>query len=74
MKKQLNGDTWVATLIGINNMKKEKNKTINSDAYAYLQSFLSATTKIVDINVLGKWLTADLSSGTRFSVRNQKFD
>lgn len=55
-------------------MKKEKNKTINSNAVGYLKSFLAPSVKIVDLYVKGKWLWAELSSGVRFGVKNQTLD
>ena len=55
-------------------MKKEKNKTINSDATAYLKIWLHPSVSIVDLYVRGKWLTAELSSGVAFSVRNRSVD
>lgn len=47
-----------------------KNNTINSNAYAYLLLLLNKTTEVVRLTVRGKWLTADLSSGIKFSVKN----
>ena len=61
-------------LSGITNMKKEKNKTINSNAAGFLKSWLHPSIKIVDMYVRGKWLTAELSSGIAFSVRNRSVD
>lgn len=55
-------------------MKKEKNQTINSNAAAYLKSFLTPSNKITDMYVKGKWLWAELSSGVRFGVKNQSVD
>lgn len=55
-------------------MKKEKNKTINSNAAGWLKSMLSPGVKVVDMYVDGKWLRAELSSGVRFSVKNQSTD
>lgn len=55
-------------------MKKEKNKAINSNAAAYLKSFLHPSVKIVDMYVTGKWLWAELSSSVRFAVKNQSVD
>ena len=49
------------------------NKTVNSNAYAYLKSLLHPAVKIIDLYVQGKWLTAELSSGMRFSVKNSDF-
>jgi len=51
-----------------------RNKTINSNAFAYLKSFLHPDVKVLDVYVWGKWLTAVLSSGIRFSVRNKDID
>ncbi len=50
---------------------KQKNITINSDSYAYLKSLIGSLT-VVDLYIKGKWLVAELSSGVRFSVRNDK--
>lgn len=47
------------------------NNSINSNAYAYLISFLAVGVKVWDAYVEGKWLRAELSSGITFSVRNQ---
>ena len=55
-------------------MKKEKNKTINSDAVGFLKSMLHPSVKIVDMYVMGKWLCAELSSNCRFMVRNRSVD
>ncbi|MEK6880448.1 MAG: hypothetical protein AABY22_12605 [Nanoarchaeota archaeon] len=61
-------------------MKREKNKAVNSDAYAYLKSLLHPNLKIVDISVEGKYLKAQLhcpsryDAGIQFSVKNQSFD
>ena len=49
-------------------------KAINSNAVAYLKSLLHPDCKIVDMYVWGKWLKAELSSGVKFSVRNQSTD
>lgn len=54
--------------------KKQKNKTINSNAYAYLKSLLNPYVKILDCYVWGKYLKAELSSGVTFSVKNQDID
>lgn len=54
-------------------MKKIKNQSINSDAYAYLKGIIAHENKILDAYVRGKWLTAELSSGVRFSVKNESF-
>lgn len=51
-----------------------KNKTINSNAYAYLKSIIHPAVKIIDLYVWGKWLKAELSSGMTFSVKNQTLD
>ena len=55
-------------------MKKEQNKTINSNAAGYLKSMLASGVKIWDMYVEGKWLYAELSSGVRFAVKNQSVD
>lgn len=55
-------------------MDKPKNKSINSNAYAYLKSLIDQRLLIRDCYVQGKWLTAELSSGVRFSVKNQDVD
>lgn len=55
-------------------MTKQKNKTINSNAFAYLKSLLDPRVHIIDCYVWGKWLKATLSSGISFSVRNQDTD
>ncbi len=55
-------------------MKKEKNKTINSNAAGYLKSLINPTVRILDMYVQGKWLWAELSSGVRFGVKNQSVD
>ncbi len=52
-------------------MKKERNITINSDAYAYLKALLDPRIRILDAYVWGKWLKAELSSGITFSVKNK---
>lgn len=44
--------------------------TINYESLSKLQGFLHPDVKIVDIEVKGKWLTATLSSGVIFSVKN----
>ncbi len=48
-----------------------KNNSINSNAYAYLLSFLGIGVKVVDAYVEGKWLRCDLNSGSRFSIKNE---
>ena len=61
-------------------MKKEKNKAVNSDAYAYLKSLLHPNMKIVDVRVENKYLKADLNcpgrygAGITFSVKNIRLD
>ena len=61
-------------------MQKENKKTINSDAYGYLQSLVHPNMKIVDLYVEGKYLKADLyckgryDAGVRFAVKNQSVD
>ena len=55
-------------------MKKEKNKTINSNAAGFLKSFLHPAVKIVDMYVRGKWLWAELNNSVRFGVKNQSVD
>lgn len=52
----------------------KKIQAINSNALAYLKSLISVENKVLDLHVMGKWLTADLSSGIRFSVRNNSTD
>lgn len=47
---------------------------INSNAYKYLKSLLHPSVSILDAYVMGKWLTAELSSGIRFSVKNKDID
>ena len=49
-----------------------KNQTINSNAYAYLLSLLNKAVDVVELSVKGKWLVAELSSGVRFSVKNDR--
>lgn len=56
-------------------MKKNKEKkAINSNALEYLKSLINPANKIEDLEVRGKWLRASLSSGCKFSVRNQSVD
>jgi hypothetical protein len=57
-------------------MKKIKKiqQAINSNALAFLKSLINPENKVLDLHVMGKWLTADLSSGCRFSVRNKSTD
>ena len=56
------------------------NKAINSDAYSYLKSLIHPNAKIVDVEVVGKWLVAHLwngifgTSGISFRVKNQSVD
>lgn len=50
------------------------NKTINSNAFAYLKSLIDPRIKIVDAYVMGIWLWAELNSGVRFGVKNQDID
>lgn len=46
---------------------------INGNAYQYLLSFLSDSTKVQSLSVWGKWLRAELSSGVSFMVRNKDY-
>jgi len=57
-------------------MKKIKKvaQAINSNALAYLKSLINPENKVLDLHVMGKWLTADLSSGVKFSVKNKSVD
>lgn len=56
-------------------MKKQKErKAINSNALEYIKTLISRDVKIVDLEVKGRWLCASLSSGIKFSVRNQSVD
>ena len=51
-------------------MKKIKSETaINSNAYGKLLSIIGNNT-VLEVGVYGKWLTAVLSSGVRFSIKN----
>ena len=54
-------------------MKKVKNQSINSDAFAYIKGTINRDNKILDAYVRGKWLWAELSSGVRFGVKNASF-
>ena len=54
-------------------MKKQKNP-ISSDAYAYLKTLIHPTIKIVDLYVEGRYLKAELDSGVRFAIKNQRID
>ncbi len=51
-----------------------KNKSINSNAYAYIKSIIHPGLKVLDLYVRNGWLVAELSSGVRFSVRNKNTD
>lgn len=56
-------------------MKKEKKQVaINSNALAYLKSFIHPDVKVLDLYIWGKWLKAELSSGCTFSVKNKSID
>jgi hypothetical protein len=57
-------------------MKKIKKvaQAINSNALAYLKSLINPENKVLDLHVRGKWLTAYLSSGVKFSVKNKSID
>ncbi len=47
-----------------------KSNSINSSAYAFILSLLADGVKVVDACVEGKWLKCELSSGSRFCVKN----
>ncbi len=58
-----------------------KNKTINSNAFAYLKSLLHPDIKILDCSVRNGWLRAECGHKTNpfqanisMSVRNQDVD
>lgn len=50
--------------------KSTKNNSVNSNAYAYMLKVLGDKVDVIQLTVVGKWLTAVLSSGIRFSVKN----
>jgi len=50
------------------NMKKQQ--AISSSAVEYIKYFLDKDNKIMDLVVKNQWLRATLSSGVKFSVRN----
>lgn len=45
-------------------------KAINSNALQYLKSLIDSSNKILNLQVRNKYLTATLSSGVFFSVKN----
>ncbi len=51
-------------------MPKKKEKSVNYEAMAHLKSLIADHIKILNVEVRGKWLCADLDSNTRFMVRN----
>ncbi len=62
-------------------MKDIKNNSINSNAYAYLKSFLSPDVHIIDVEIRNGWLRAEvghnhnlMQANISFSVRNKDVD
>lgn len=50
-----------------------KDKTIKSDALQEIKGYINPQNDIVDIEVKGRWLTATLKSGVKFSVLNKDY-
>lgn len=51
-----------------------KNQTLNYNVLAYLKSLISPDVTILDIQLVGRYIKATLSSGVFFSVRNEELE
>ncbi len=49
-----------------------RNQTLNYNALAYLKSLISPDIMILDVEVIGRYIRATLSSGVFFSVKNEE--
>lgn len=51
-------------------MTKDKQKAINSQAFAHLKSYLHPTVRVTDAYVENRWLVLQLDNGIRFKTYN----
>lgn len=52
------------------NKHLRKQKSINSETYAWAKTLLHPAVRITDAYVYGKWLCLQLSSNVRFIIKN----